>query len=128
MSDYAQDALDADAAFREDGQLLTLTFKQSGAYAGGAVLPAGPAIVKQAWGIETGVTAHDLGVGTINGTLIKSGDRKILLSALDTAGAALPQPKNEDQVLAGGVLYTVKNVDKVAPGGIVVMWSMVGRV
>jgi hypothetical protein len=127
MSDYAQDARDADDAFREDGQLLTLTFKQPGTYVGGAVVPGTP-VVKHAWGIETGVTAHDLGVGTINGTLIKSGDRKIMMSALDDTGAALAQMKNEDQVLAGGVLYTVKNVDKVAPGGVVVMWQLVGRV
>jgi hypothetical protein len=84
--------------------------------------------VKQAWGIEEGVTARDLGVGVINGTLIKSGDRKILMSALDDTGAALTQMKNEDLVLAGGVTYTVKNVDRVAPGGITVMWQLVGRV
>ena len=127
MSDYLQDALDADASFREDGQLLTLTFKQPGTYVGGAVVPGAP-IIKRAWGIETGVTARDLGVGTINGTLIKSGDRKILMSALDDTGAALAQMKNDDLVLAGGVTYQVKNVDKVAPGGVVVMWSLVARV
>lgn len=127
MSDYAQDAVDADASFREDGQLLTLTLKQLGTYAGGAVVPGAP-ITTTAWGIETGVTAHDLGVGVINGTLIKSGDRKILMSALADDGTALPAPKVEDQVLAGGVKYSIKNVDKVAPAGVVVMWSLVGRV
>jgi hypothetical protein len=127
MSDYAAKARNADASFRRSGQLLTLTFKQPGTYAGGAVVPGTP-IVKQAWGIEEGVTAHDLGVGVINGTLIKSGDRKILMSALDSTGAALAQMKNEDLVLAGGVTYTVKNVDKVAPAGVVVIWSLVGRV
>lgn len=127
MSDYAQDALDADESFREDGQLLTLTFKQPGTYSGGAMVPAAP-VTRRAWGIETGVTNSDLGVGVINGTLIKSGDRKILMSALDDTGAALPQMRNEDQVLAGGVLYTVKNVDKVAPGGAVVLWQLIGRV
>ncbi|RFP19189.1 hypothetical protein [Duganella sp. BJB475] len=127
MSDYATKAKNADATFRRKGQLLTLTFKQPGTYAGGAAIPGTP-IVKQAWGIEEGVTARDLGVGVINGTLIKSGDRKILVSALDSTGVALPIPKNEDQVLAGGALYTLKNVDKVAPGGVVVMWSLVGRV
>lgn len=127
MSDYAQDARDADDALREDGQLLTLTYKQPGTYVGGQVVPGMP-IIKRAWGIETGVTAHDLGVGTINGTLIKSGDRKIFMSALDDTGAALAQMKVDDLVLAGGVLYTVKNVDKVAPGGIVVLWQLVARV
>lgn len=128
MSDYAQDAVDADAALREDGQLLTLTYKQPGVYVGGQTLPGGPPVIKHAWGIETGLTTNDLGTGAINGTLIKSGDRKITMSALDDTGAALAPMKNEDQVLAGGVLYTVKNVDKVAPGGIVVLWRLVGRV
>jgi hypothetical protein len=128
MSDYAQDAIDADEALREDGQLLTLTYKQPGIYVGGAVVPGVPPIIRHAWGIETGLTTNDLGIGAINGTLIKSGDRKITMSALDDASAALPPMKNEDMVLAGGVLYTVKNVDKVAPGGIVVLWRLVGRV
>lgn len=127
MSDYAQDAIEADESLREDGQLLTLTFKQPGNYVGGAVVPA-PSIIKRAWGIETGLTTSDLGIGAINGTLIKSGDRKITMSALDDTGAPLAPMKNEDQVLAGGVLYTVKNVDKVAPGGFVVLWRLVGRV
>jgi hypothetical protein len=127
VTDYHAKAKNADKTFRRSGQLLTLTFKQPGTYAGGAVVPGTP-ITKRAWGIETGVTAHDLGVGTINGTLIKSGDRKILMSAFDDTGAALPQMKNDDLVLAGGVTYAVKNVDKVAPGGVVVMWQLVGRI
>jgi hypothetical protein len=69
-----------------------------------------------------------LGVGTINGTLIKSGDRKILMSALDDTGAALPAMKEDDLVLTGGVTYKVKNIDNVAPGGVVVMWQLVARI
>lgn len=127
MTDYLAKAKNADKTFRRYGQLLTLTFKQPGTYVGGAVVP-GTSVTKRAWGIETGVTAHDLGVGTINGTLIESGDRKILMSAFDDSGAALPEMKEDDLVLAGGVTYKVKNVDKVAPAGVVVMWQLVGRI
>lgn len=127
MSDYAQDAHDADAAFREDGQLITLTLKQPGTYVGGAVVPGVP-VIKSAWGIETGVTAHDLGVGTVNGTLIKSGDRKLLLSAFADDGTPLPTPKVDDLAMAGGQSYLIKNIDKVAPGGVVVMWPLVARI
>lgn len=127
MSNYAAKVKNTDKTFRRSGQLLTLTFKQPGTYVGGAQIPGVP-IIKNVWGIETGVTAHDLGVGTINGTLIKSGDRKILMSALDDTGAALPTMKEDDLVLAGGVVYKVKNIDKVAPGGIVVMWQLVARI
>lgn len=127
MTNYAATARRADATFRRNGQMLMLTLKQPGSYAGGTVVP-GTSIIKRAWGIETGVTAHDLGVGTINGTLIKSGDRKIMMSALDDTGAVLAQMKEDDLVLAGGVTYKVKNVDKVAPAGIVVMWQLVARI
>jgi hypothetical protein len=127
VTDYLAKAKNADKTFRRYGQLLTLTFKQPGTYVGGAVVP-GTSVIKRAWGIETGVTAHDLGVGTINGTLIESGDRKILMSAFDDSGAALPEMKEDDLVLAGGVTYKVKNVDKVAPAGVVVMWQLVGRI
>ncbi|TFW15966.1 hypothetical protein [Duganella callida] len=127
MTDYTATARRADKTLRRTGQLLELTLKQPGVYAGGAKQPGVP-ITKHAWGIETGVTAHDLGVGAINGSLIKSGDRKILMSAFDDAGAALPEPKVEDLVLAGGVKYAIKNIDKVAPAGVVVMWQLVARI
>lgn len=127
MSDYAQDARDADASFREDGQLIAIEFKQPGAYAGGAVTP-GISVFASAWGIETSVTAHDLGVTTVGGTLVQAGDRKILLSALADDGTALPTPKVDDLMTAGGQIYSIKAVDKVSPGGIVVMWSLVGRI
>jgi hypothetical protein len=127
MSDYAQDARDADAAFREDGQLISLSLKQPGAYVNGAVVPGTP-IIESAWGIETGVTLRDLGVGTVNGTLVQSGDRKLTHSALASTGAALTPPKVGDLATVGTQVYTVKNVDRLAPAGVVVMWTLVVRI
>lgn len=127
MSNYAQDARDADAAFREDGQLFTFSLKQPGTYVNGAVVAVAPIIV-QAWGIETGVTLRDLGVGTVNGTLVQSGDRKLTHSALTDAGAALTPPKVGDLATVGTQVYTVKNVDKLSPGGVVVMYMLVVRI
>lgn len=127
MSDYLQDAIDADAAFREDGQLITLSLKQPGTYVGGKVVPGTP-IIQQVWGIETGVTIRDLGVGTVNGTLIKSGDRKLLISALADDGTALIPPKVDDLATASSQLYSVKNVDVLGPGGVPVMYTLVVRV
>jgi len=127
VSDYVQDALDADAAFREDGQLITLSLKQPGVYAGGAVVPGTP-IIQRVWGIETAVTIRDLGVGVVNGTLIKSGDRKLLISALADDGTPLIVPKVDDLATAAGQLYSVKNIDVLNPGGIPVMYTLVVRV
>ena len=127
MTDYSATARRTDKTFRRTGQLMTLTLKQPGTYAGGAKIPGVP-VIKQAWGVETAVTLRDLGVGVINGTLIKSGDRKVLMSAFDDGGAALPEPKVDDLVLAGGVTYAIKNIEKIAPAGAVVMWQLVARI
>jgi hypothetical protein len=127
VSDYGQDALDADAAFRDDGQLIAFTFKQPGGYVGGKVT-AGTPILQSAWGIEIAVTARDLGIGTQAGTLIQAGDRKLLVSALADDGQPLTAPRVDDLAVAGGVTYTLKNIDKLSPGGPVVMWTLVGRI
>lgn len=126
MSDYAQDARDADAAFREDGQLMTLTLKTKGTYANGAVTPAGTTVVT-VWGIETAITTRDLGIGNVKGTLVQVGDRKLTISALAATGGALPAPQLEDTILVGAKLYALKNVDPLQPGGVPVMWSLIGR-
>jgi hypothetical protein len=127
MSDYAQDARDVDAGMREDGQLIALSLKQPGAYINGAVVPGAP-ILESVWGIETGVTLRDLGVGTVNGTLVQSGDRKLTISSLADTGAALTPPKVGDLATIGTQVYTIKNVDKLSPGGVVVMYTLVTRI
>lgn len=126
MSTYAQDAIDVDAAFREDGQLITLTRQMPGGYLGGKVV-AGTPVIETAWGIETGVTSRDLGLGNAPGTLVQAGDRKLMISTLQDGGAALSEPKIGDLATAGGKVYTLKNVDKLSPGGVVVMWTLIGR-
>jgi len=127
MSDYTQDAIDADAAFREDGQLIALSLKQPGAYVNSEVVPGAP-ILQSAWGIETGVTLRDLGVGTVNGTLVQSGDRKLMISALADTGAALTPPRVGDLATASGQVYTIKNVDVLRPGGVAIMYTLVARI
>jgi hypothetical protein len=123
---YAQDARDADAAFREDGQKITLTHKTPGPYVNGAVTII--TTTEDVWGIETGVTLRDLGIGTVNGTLVQSGDRKLTISALAATGAALTPPKVGDLATVGTKVYTVKNVDVLSPGGVAVMYTLVVRI
>jgi hypothetical protein len=123
---YAQDARAVDKAFRADGQLITITRQVAGPYANGRVTltPAS----ERAYGIETGVTLRDLGVGTVNGTMIQSGDRKLMLSAFTDTGSLLTAPKVGDLATVGAQVYTVKNVDRLSPGGVVVMWTLVARI
>jgi hypothetical protein len=126
MSNYAQDARDADASFREDGQKFTLTRKTPGPYVNGAVTII--TTTEDVWGIETGVTLRDLGVGTVNGTLVQTGDRKLTHSALADTGGALTPPKVGDLATVGTKVWTVKNVDVLSPGGMAVMYMLVVRI
>lgn len=125
MSDYAQDAVDVDTAMRDDGQLITITRKVKGAYVAGRVSLT--EVIEQAWGIETAVTARDLGIGVAPGGLVQSGDRKLMISTLQDNGLVLTLPKVDDLALAGGRTYTLKNVDPLAPGGVPVMYTLIGR-
>jgi len=120
---YDQDARDADAAFRADGQLIRLTSKTKGTYANGTV----PTVTTQAnvWGIDTAVSTNAVGTTTQAGTLVAAGDRKLILSALDDFGALLPEPKHGDLAQVGVKLYTVRNVDPVSPGGVVVLYNLI---
>jgi hypothetical protein len=126
VSDYAQDARDADLAFREDGQLITLTRNTPGAYVDGSIVST--TSTQTVWGIETGVTLRDLGLGNTNGTLIQAGDRKLIVSTLADDGSALVVPQVDDLALVGTKTYTLKNVDQVSPGGVAVIYTLIGRV
>jgi hypothetical protein len=123
---YAQDARDADAAFRTDGQLIAIKREVKGAYANGRVPVT--TVNASAWGIETQLTSRDYGVTVAPGTLIQSGDRKLLMSVFDNVGAPLPQPQVGDIITLGAQTYTVKFTDRTAPAGIAVMYTLVVRI
>jgi hypothetical protein len=120
---YAQDARDADAAFRADGQLIRLTSKTKGAYASGSV----PIVTTEAnvWGIDTAVSAHAVGTTTQAGTLVTAGDRKLIISSLSESGAPLPEPKHGDLAQVGTKVYTVRNVNPLSPGGAVLLYNLI---
>jgi hypothetical protein len=126
MTDYASKARSADASFRRSGQKFTLTHKTPGPYVNGAVTII--TTTEDVWGIETGVTLRDLGVGTVNGTLVQTGDRKLTHSALADTGGALTPPKVGDLATVGTKVWTVKNVDVLSPGGVAVMYMLVVRI
>lgn len=101
------------------GQSLTLTRQTAGAYDP----TTGEAKVKTTTQTGTGAV-FDYGVKNIDGTLIQAGDKKLLLSAFNTAGAALTAPVINDTVTIGGVTYTiVEPLKTVAPGGVTVLYQ-----
>ena len=86
-------------------------------------------------GVETSTTTQ-YGTGAvtewenqaIDGTIIRQGDRRLLLSALNTAGAALTAPAIEDTATVGGVTYTITQVKQTNPAGTVVLYDLNLRV
>jgi len=86
-------------------------------------------------GVETTVSTQ-YGTGAvvdwenqaIDGTIIRQGDRRLLLSALNTAGAALTAPAIEDTATVGGVTYTITQVKQTNPAGTVVLYDLNLRV
>ena len=64
----------------------------------------------------------------VDGTIIRQGDRRLLLSALNTAGAALTAPAIEDTATVGGVTYTITQVKQTNPAGTVVLYDLNLRV
>ena len=92
-----------------------------------------PGVYDPATGLVTNTTTVQTGTGAImdwnarqiDGSLIKIGDRQLLLSPLNTAGAALMAPALGDTVTdAAGVVYTLVAPLKVlSPAGTVVLYD-----
>lgn len=61
--------------------------------------------------------------GVIDGTLIKRGDRRVLLS---TAGLSI-QPEKDDGIIIGGAESSVKDTLPLSPAGTVVFWQIQAR-
>lgn len=63
----------------------------------------------------------------IDGSRIKQGDVKILVSPLLLDGADTPQPISQDKILFDGDTYTVQNVDPWDYAGLAVGFSVQAR-
>lgn len=57
--------------------------------------------------------------------VVAAGDIKLLLSALKSNGAAMPEPVADLwTVTMGGKVWAIKKVDRIAPGGTTVMYEL----
>jgi len=63
----------------------------------------------------------------IDGSLIKIGDVKLLVSPVQLAGPDMPQPATQDKVLFDGKLYTVIQVNPWNYAGLAVGFEVQGR-
>jgi hypothetical protein len=71
-----------------------------------------PAPIQTGSGVEVAYEARD-----IDGTLVRAGDRKFLLSPVTTSGYPLDPPAVDDQLAVAGRTWTIKAVLPFAPAG-----------
>ena len=120
MTFYTRLQATANRLLKGKGQSITLTKITAGTYnpETGGFTGAGTS-TQTAYG-----AIFDYGTKQIDGTLIKAGDKQLLLSAVKTDGTALTAPVLGDTVSIGGVVYTlVEPLKEVSPAGTVVMYE-----
>ncbi|MFZ2407008.1 MAG: hypothetical protein WAW41_17875 [Methylobacter sp.] len=119
MNFYERMQQTANKMLKGKGQSITLTRQIAGAYD-----PAtGAASVTTTTQTGTGAI-FDYGNKNIDGTLIKAGDKQLLLSAINAAGTALTAPLLNDTVTISGVVYTlVAPLKTISPAGTTILFE-----
>lgn len=116
--DYQDDADTAAELLEEFGQSVTLTSKASGAYS----TATGAATVATSTQTVSAVVL-DYGSRDIDGTLIRAGNKRLLMAPQTTAGVDLTAPVVDDTVLVGSTTYTIKGIKTLSPAGTVILFD-----
>jgi len=109
-------------AARGKGQVVTITTPGAGTFDPATDTTSGGSPTAQTCsGVESYYTAH-----SIDGTLIKSGDKKFLLSPFNADGAPItkPVPDRDILTLADGSVWAIKRCDPLAPAGMSVLYEL----
>lgn len=104
------------------GQVVTITTTTGGAFNEATDTTTGATTTTQTGsGVVENYSAH-----SIDGTVIQAGDIKLLLSPLNSAGAAITKPVADKSTvtLADGSAWAVKRVDPLSPAGVVVLFEL----
>jgi hypothetical protein len=119
MSLYTRLRNTANRMLKGKGQTITLIKQSAGSYnvSTGAVTVTASTLY--AYG-----AIFDYGTKDIDGTLIKAGDKQLLLSAYSTTtGTLLTAPAVNDKVTVAGITYTITQIKTIAPGGTTVIYD-----
>lgn len=120
----AAQRITANRMIRDKGQEVTISGTASASYdpATGSVSTTGYAKTGKAVLLPVNPFRK------VPGTDIKAGDEQMLLSALDSAGAELPEPPvNATVTLADGSTRTLIAVDTLRPAGLPILYDAVVR-
>lgn len=113
MDFYTKMRATADKILRGKGQAITLTRQSSGTYAPSTGLATVSTSTQTGYGAVFEYVDHN-----IDGTLVKAGDKQLLLSALNSTGTALTTPPIvNDTATIGGAVYTITSVKPLSPAG-----------
>lgn len=102
------------------GQVVTLTHVTPGSYDTATATETGATTTTQTGsGVEIAYTARE-----IDGNTIRVGDKKLLLSPLNSAGAALLAPELGDTAALASGTWTILAIEPLSPAGTVIMWTL----
>ena len=119
MDFYARMQQTANKMLRGKGQAIVLTRRTAGAYDPTTGAAAVTTTVQNGYG---GI--FDYEDENIDGTLILSGDKKLLLSPINSAGTALVAPEVNDTVTDKAlVVRTITRIKTLSPAGTTVMFD-----
>lgn len=116
--DYTRLRAMANQQLKDKGLTCTITKQTAGTYSTSTGVASVSTSTQSAYG-----ALFDYENKNIDGSLVKKGDRRLLLSALNTALAALTAPSVNDTVTANSVTYTIVAVRPVAPSGVAVAYD-----
>lgn len=102
------------ADLRKDGQAMVLTRTTSGAYDPPTGVTSAPVV--QTWTVYGITKGYKDGIVNAVGTSIISGDKKAIIAALDSLGAAIT-PIPGDTLTIMGEVWQVIAIDTLSPQG-----------
>lgn len=124
MADYSKERADADKSLRDAGFLVTLRRTVAGAYDPVAGTETQTVTDYSAWAVKFDYNSP-IGKQSLEpGSVVKPGDKQLLLSALQANGQLLPALQPTDLILAGGVTYAVVNPGTIAPTDMIIMYDL----
>jgi hypothetical protein len=119
MDFYSRMQATANKLLKGKGQAIVITRQVSGAYDP----TTGQATVTTT--VQNGYGAiFDYSDKNVDGVLILSGDKQLLLSAVNSTGTALTAPEVNDTVTAGGVVRTITRIKTLSPAGTTVLFDV----
>ncbi len=118
MDFYSRLQSTANRLLKGKGQPVTITSQIVGVYDPATGSASVSTSIQTGWGAVFEYTNKN-----IDGTLILAGDKQLLLSAINSAGALLAAPQVNDTVTIGGQVSTIKQVKPLSPAGTALLFD-----